>query len=467
MLAGLLGNIGWKLEDDEAYLGARGIKFYRHPGAHLKQEAGPLDRRAPNWSRPRACSAAASPTSSRSGSSRSAGHLLKKQLLDPHWEKKAREVMALERATLYGLVVYSGRRVDFGRVDPVARARSSSAKALVGGAVGDAAAVPGGQPQAGRAGRGAGAQVAPAGRAGRRRADLRLLRRSSCRPTWPAAHAFERWYREAVARAAAAAAPDARRADAPRGRRHHHATPSRKTVRLGGVDCAATYLHEPGDARDGADGDGAAVRAEPGQRGALRVAGARHAEGQGAGAAEEPAAEAALAASCRCRNRAARLAEALAAPEVFGHGSLTDALLKLVRDADQPGRQARRLQAGHAAAAPVHEPARGRRARPPARHGAQPGRAEGGAGRAGARGVPGAGRAERRRAPALGPGQWLQRPPGGRRQLSEPPQRSRRGLAQARLRHGRPALHRLDLRRAARADGGAQGRRSRWSAFRR
>jgi ATP-dependent helicase HrpA len=27
--------------------------------------------------------------------------------------------------------------------------------------------------------------------------------------------------------------------------------PSRRPVRLGGVDCAATYLHEPGDARDG------------------------------------------------------------------------------------------------------------------------------------------------------------------------------------------------------------------------
>jgi ATP-dependent helicase HrpA len=24
-----------------------------------------------------------------------------------------------------------------------------------------------------------------------------------------------------------------------------------KTLRLGGVDCAATYLHEPGDAKDG------------------------------------------------------------------------------------------------------------------------------------------------------------------------------------------------------------------------
>jgi ATP-dependent helicase HrpA len=70
MLAGLLGNIGFKLEDDEAYLGARGIKFYRHPGAHLKKRPGRWVV-APNWWRPRACSAAASPTSSRSGWRRS------------------------------------------------------------------------------------------------------------------------------------------------------------------------------------------------------------------------------------------------------------------------------------------------------------------------------------------------------------------------------------------------------------
>jgi ATP-dependent helicase HrpA len=40
MLAGLLGNIGWKLEDDEAYLGARGIKFYRHPGRAPEEAPG-------------------------------------------------------------------------------------------------------------------------------------------------------------------------------------------------------------------------------------------------------------------------------------------------------------------------------------------------------------------------------------------------------------------------------------------
>ena len=116
MLSGLLGNIGFKLEDDEAYLGARGIKFYRHPGAHLKKRPGRwvvcaelvettrlfgrgIANIEPQWVE------------------EVAGHLLKKQLLDPHWEKKAAEVVSLERATLYGLVIYSGRRVPFARVD--------------------------------------------------------------------------------------------------------------------------------------------------------------------------------------------------------------------------------------------------------------------------------------------------------------------------------------------------------------
>ena len=43
MLAGLLGNIGCKVEADGQsgeYLGARGIKFYAHPGAHLAKKPG-------------------------------------------------------------------------------------------------------------------------------------------------------------------------------------------------------------------------------------------------------------------------------------------------------------------------------------------------------------------------------------------------------------------------------------------
>jgi ATP-dependent helicase HrpA len=49
-----------------------------------------------------------------------ASHLIKTQLLEPHWEKKAAQVVALERATLYGIVVYANKRVDFATVDPAA-----------------------------------------------------------------------------------------------------------------------------------------------------------------------------------------------------------------------------------------------------------------------------------------------------------------------------------------------------------
>jgi ATP-dependent helicase HrpA len=40
MLSGLLGNVGCKLDDEDVYLGARGIKFHRHPGAHLSKKPG-------------------------------------------------------------------------------------------------------------------------------------------------------------------------------------------------------------------------------------------------------------------------------------------------------------------------------------------------------------------------------------------------------------------------------------------
>ncbi len=40
LLAGLLGNIGCKSDDEDWYLGARGIKFWRHPGVNLSKKPG-------------------------------------------------------------------------------------------------------------------------------------------------------------------------------------------------------------------------------------------------------------------------------------------------------------------------------------------------------------------------------------------------------------------------------------------
>ncbi|MFM7483815.1 MAG: DUF3418 domain-containing protein, partial [Burkholderiaceae bacterium] len=45
-------------------------------------------------------------------------HLLKKSWGDPRWEKRSGQVSAYERATLYGLVVYSQRRIDYGKINP-------------------------------------------------------------------------------------------------------------------------------------------------------------------------------------------------------------------------------------------------------------------------------------------------------------------------------------------------------------
>jgi HrpA-like RNA helicase len=116
LLAGLLGNVGYKLEDEEVYLGARGIKFHRHPGAHLSKKPGRWIVVAELVETTRLFGrgiAAIEPQ----WLEQVGAHLLKKQLLDPHWEKKSAEVVALERATLYGLVVYNGRRTPYSRVD--------------------------------------------------------------------------------------------------------------------------------------------------------------------------------------------------------------------------------------------------------------------------------------------------------------------------------------------------------------
>ncbi len=117
LLAGLLGNVGCKADDGPHYLGARGIKFLIHPASPIGRKAGRwimaaelvettrlyargVARIEPQWIE------------------RVGGHLLQKTLLEPHWEKKPAQVSAFERATLYGLVVYSQRRVDYGRVSP-------------------------------------------------------------------------------------------------------------------------------------------------------------------------------------------------------------------------------------------------------------------------------------------------------------------------------------------------------------
>jgi ATP-dependent helicase HrpA len=332
MLSGLLGNVGCKLEGDGAsgdYLGARGIKFFPHPGAHLVKKPG-------RW----IVAAELVETTRLFGRGVAAidpqwleqvgGHLLRKQLVDPHWEKKAAEVMALERATLYGIVVYSGRRVNYGRVDLPGAREIFIREALVA----DQWETP--LPFM-AANRKLIRQVEELEHKARRQdvlVDEELIYAFYDQQI-PAdvcsGYSFERWYREAVKQQ-----PTLLQLTRDELMRHEAAgiTTSAfpRTLRLGGVDCAATYLHEPGDARDGLTVTVPLF--------VLNQVQEDRCEWLVPGMLKEKVQALLKTLHQRPRSRlvplpdtAERFTHKLAVPEVFGAGSLTDAVLKLVREA--------------------------------------------------------------------------------------------------------------------------------------
>ena len=248
LLAGLLGNIGCKSDDEDWYLGARGIKFWRHPGVNLAKKPGRWIVAAELVETTRLFGrgiAAIEPT----WIPPLAGHLLKTQLLEPHWEKKAGEVVALERATLYGIVIYNNRRVNFGNVDPVAAREIFIREALVG------------EEWETRLpflahNRKLIAQVQDLEHKARRQDVLvddelihafydQQLPKDVC-----SGPMLERWFREEVK-----GQPKLLQLTREELMRHEAAGITTdsfpRTVRLGGIDCVATYLHEPGDAKDG------------------------------------------------------------------------------------------------------------------------------------------------------------------------------------------------------------------------
>jgi len=132
LLTGLLGNIGFKAEDEPHYLGARGIKFHIWPGSSLSKKAGKWIMAAELVETTRLyarCIAQIQPE----WLERVAGHLLKKSYGEPRWEKRTAQVSAYERATLYGLVVYSQRRINYGLINPTEAREIFIRDALVGG----------------------------------------------------------------------------------------------------------------------------------------------------------------------------------------------------------------------------------------------------------------------------------------------------------------------------------------------
>ena len=252
LLAGLLGNIGCKNDDEDWYLGARGIKFWRHPGANLSKKPG-------RW----LVAAELVETTRLFGRGLAAiepqwlpaiaGHLIKKQLLEPHWEKKAAEVVALERATLYGIVIYNNKRVNFGNVDAAAAREIFIREALV------AAPEDGGWetrlPFLSH-NRKLIHQVQELEHKARRQdvlVDDELIRAfydQLLPPDVCSGATLERWVRDESKRQ-----PHLLQLTREELMRHEAAgittTAFPKTLRLGGIDCSVSYLHEPGDAKDG------------------------------------------------------------------------------------------------------------------------------------------------------------------------------------------------------------------------
>ena len=116
ILSGLLSHIGQKAEDND-YLGARQRRFWIHPSTGLAKKrpqwimaaelvettklfARIVAKINPEWLE------------------NLAEHLLKRNYLEPHWEKKRGQVVAFEQVTLYGLIIVGRRATHYGPHDP-------------------------------------------------------------------------------------------------------------------------------------------------------------------------------------------------------------------------------------------------------------------------------------------------------------------------------------------------------------
>jgi len=327
LLSGLLGNVGLKSDEDEWYLGARGIRFYRHPGANLSKKPGRWIMAAELVETTRLYGrgiAAIEPT----WITAIGAHLLKTQLLEPHWEKKAAEVIALERATLYGIVVYNNRRVSFAKTDPAAAREIFIREALVG----DQWDTP--LPFL-AANRKLIAQVEELEHKSRRQdvlVDDELIYAfydQQVPADVASGAAFERWYRHESQRQ-----PRLLFLSRDELMRHEAAGITTaafpKTLRLGGVDCTATYLHEPGDAKDGVTVTVPLY--------ALNQVSDERCEWLVPGMLKDKVMALAKSLHQRARSRLmplADVAEAFVADVEFGNGSLVDQLLKAVRERTQ------------------------------------------------------------------------------------------------------------------------------------
>lgn len=116
LLTGLLGNLGFNHEERE-YLGARNRKFSIFPGSSLS-------KKTPKW----IMAAELIETSKLFAHTvakiepewviAAAGHLVKRQHFEPHYDSRSGQVMAYEKISLYGLTIVEKKSVSFSHIDP-------------------------------------------------------------------------------------------------------------------------------------------------------------------------------------------------------------------------------------------------------------------------------------------------------------------------------------------------------------
>jgi ATP-dependent helicase HrpA len=131
LLTGLLSTIGRKDEQRE-YQGARGGRFYIHPGSTLF-EATPkwivcAERVETTRDFGRICAKVQPGWIEQAGA-----HLLKRSWSEPHWQSRAGQVAAFETVTLYGITLFSRRRVNYGPINPAEAREVFLRSALVEG----------------------------------------------------------------------------------------------------------------------------------------------------------------------------------------------------------------------------------------------------------------------------------------------------------------------------------------------
>ena len=134
LLTGLLGNIGLKSEDEPHYLGARGIKFFIHPGSSLVKKAGRWIVVAELVETSRLFARCVAKIELE-WLEEVGAHLVKRHVFEPHWEKGPGQVAAWERATLHGLVIHARRRIHYGPLDVKLSREILIRSALVNGEV--------------------------------------------------------------------------------------------------------------------------------------------------------------------------------------------------------------------------------------------------------------------------------------------------------------------------------------------